>query len=134
MTFRTYTVYENYEALEMFLYSPGLEAMRKMGDWSGPESRSLQWISESREIDWADAERRLAETPTYFEKQARTSTSGFALVRFIRGCAGSRGRPDRIDAFDRRLELVARQMPHESQQSGEGRDAAGPAPMTRGET
>ncbi|MCB1019788.1 MAG: DUF3291 domain-containing protein [Acidobacteria bacterium] len=72
LTFRTYTVYEDYEALESFLYSPEhSEAMRKMGGWSGPESRSLQWISESREIDWDDAERRLAETPTYFEKQAR---------------------------------------------------------------
>ena len=72
LTFRTYSIYESREALQDLIYSPEhAEAMAKMGEWSGPESRTTNWTSESREIDWADGLRRLAETPAYAERQAR---------------------------------------------------------------
>jgi quinol monooxygenase YgiN len=72
LTFRTYSIYESHEALQELIYSPEhAAAMAKMGEWSGPESRTTHWTSASAEIDWADAQRRLAETPTFLERQAR---------------------------------------------------------------
>lgn len=71
-TFRTYSIYESYEALQDVIYSPEhAEAMQKMNEWSGPESRNAHWTSPSREIDWEEGLRRLAEAPSHAEKQAR---------------------------------------------------------------
>ncbi len=71
-TFRTYSVYENPEALQDLVYSPEhAAAMAKMGEWSGPQSRTTNWTAESSAIDWKDGLRRLAEAPTYAEKQER---------------------------------------------------------------
>lgn len=70
-TFRTYSVYESHEAMQDLVYSPEhAEALRKMGEWSGPESRTTNWTSASPEIDWEDGLRRLAETPPYMQRQA----------------------------------------------------------------
>ena len=72
LTFSTYSIYETYEDLQDFVYSPEhAAAMAKMGEWSGPESRTTNWTSPSRDIDWGEARRRLAATPTYQEKQKR---------------------------------------------------------------
>jgi hypothetical protein len=72
LVFRTYSIYENYEDLQNFLYSPEhSEAMAMMSTWSGPESRTTNWTSPSREIDWAEANRKLAQTPSYAERQRR---------------------------------------------------------------
>lgn len=71
VTFRTYSVYESHEAVQDLVYSPEhVEAMRKMGEWSGPESRTTNWTRASPEIDWKDGLRRLAETPPYTQRQA----------------------------------------------------------------
>ena len=72
LTFSTYSIYESYEDLQDLLYSPEhAAAMAKMGEWSGPESRTTNWTSPSRDIDWGEAKRRLAETPAYQERQKR---------------------------------------------------------------
>lgn len=71
-TFRTYSIYESSEALQDLIYSPEhAEAMRMMGEWSGPESRTTNWKSASTQIDWKEGLRRLAEAPSYAAKQAK---------------------------------------------------------------
>jgi len=67
-TFRTYSVYESYEALQDLIYSPEhAEAIGKMAEWSGPESRTTHWTSPSREIDWKEGLRRLEQAQPYMQ-------------------------------------------------------------------
>ena len=71
-TFETYSIYEDQESLQDLVYSAEhVEAMKKMAEWSGPESRTTNWTSVSSEIDWEEARSRLAEAPSYRERQAR---------------------------------------------------------------
>ncbi len=69
-TFKTYTVFESYEALQDLVHSPEhLRAMASAADWSGPESRTASWSSESGEIDWAEGRRRLAGAVPFLQKR-----------------------------------------------------------------
>lgn len=71
VTFLTYTIFESYEALQDLVHSPQhAEAMAKADEWTGPESRTTSWTSESREVDWKDARRRLASAKPYLQKRA----------------------------------------------------------------
>jgi antibiotic biosynthesis monooxygenase (ABM) superfamily enzyme len=65
-TFQTYSIYEDYESLQDFVHSPEhAEAMKKMGEWATPASRTTSWTSPTAEIDWSDARRRLKAAPGY---------------------------------------------------------------------
>ena len=64
LRFDTRSVWNNREALGRFLSLPEHEeAVRLFGVWSGEGSKTVQWIGPTAELDWDEAERRLAEVP-----------------------------------------------------------------------
>ncbi len=62
LQFDTRSVWEDREALERFLSLPEHEeAVRRFAVWSGEGSKTVHWIGPTAELDWDEAERRLAE-------------------------------------------------------------------------
>ena len=64
LRFDTRSVWEDRHALDCFLALPEhQEAVRRFAVWSAEGSKTVHWSAPTTDLDWEEAERRLAEAP-----------------------------------------------------------------------
>ncbi len=64
LRFETRSVWQDPQALGRLMALPEhQEAVRRFAEWSAEGSKTVHWSAPTTELDWEEAERRLAEAP-----------------------------------------------------------------------
>ena len=72
--FWTFSIWKDNNSLRQFVLSePHATAVKKFNEWAGEGSAFVEWSSQSEQIDWRDAFKRL-EVPTFYYKKASDET------------------------------------------------------------
>ncbi len=72
--FWTFSIWKDNDSLRQFVLSePHATVVKKFNEWAGEGSAFVEWSSQSEQIDWREAFKRL-EVPTFYYKKTSDET------------------------------------------------------------